>query len=140
MERDLCKFYDNIEIYNKDYTKYADEKGNMFIFNTVYALLKVDYLEVSTEKKYKLSEYNKLLFEKKIEDLDYNEVIKKTVVPKSDITGKEEDFTTIVDKNEKAAAIWRVSNNLGIIKCYTTKEEAIKFANEINENILKFIK
>lgn len=140
MEKDLIKFYENIEIYNKDFSNYKDDKGNMFVFNTVYALLRVDHMEVSTEKKGKISEYDKLIFENKIEKLDYKEIIKKTIVPKSDITGKEEDFTTLVDKEEKAIELWRVSNNLGLIKCYTTKDEAIKYAEETNKKILEYIK
>ena len=31
MEKDLCKFNDYVEIINKDFSKYEDEKGNLLI-------------------------------------------------------------------------------------------------------------
>ena len=34
MERDLYKFYDNVEIISKDFSTYEDEKGNYFTFNS----------------------------------------------------------------------------------------------------------
>ena len=114
MERDLCKFYECVEIRDKEFSKYKDDKGNMFIFNTPYAIVRVDFMEVSIKKdeKTKMSEYNKLVFEKKIEDLDYKEITKKVLKPKSDVTGKQEDFTTIIEEEEDAVAVWNVSNGL----------------------------
>ena len=142
MERDLSKFYDNIEIINKDFSIYKDEKGNMFTFNTVYGLTRVDYIEASVEKdeKVKVSEYEKLKFEKKIDDIAYKEVTKKVLKPKSDITGKQEDFTTIIEKEEKAVAIWNVSNSLNIFKSFNNKEEALEFATKVNEKIMEYLK
>ena len=139
MERDLCKFYECVEIRDKEFSKYKDDKGNMFIFNTPYAIVRVDFMEVSIKKdeKTKMSEYNKLVFEKKIEDLDYKEITKKVLKPKSDVTGKQEDFTTIIEEEEDAVAVWNVSNGLGIYKSFIDKDKAIECAEKINEMIFK---
>jgi len=142
MEKDLIKFYDNIEIINKDLSKYEDNKGNMFILNTINLLTRIDYLEVGTDKstKLKVSEYDKMLFEKKIEDLDYKKITKKSIRIKSEITGKKEDSTTLIEEEVPAVAIWNVSNPYGVFKSYTDKDEAVKYAKEVNEKILKYYK
>ena len=84
MEKDLCKFYDNVSIINKDLAEYKDDKGNMFILNTVNLLLRVDLLELTKE------EYNMAKFQQKVEDLDYTITNIKKPVPKNEITGKDE--------------------------------------------------
>jgi hypothetical protein len=113
-----------------------------FFKNTVNLLTKVDYLEVGTEKnvKLKVSEYEKLLFEKKIEDLDYKKITKKDIRVKSEITGKKEDSTTLIEEEVPAVAIWNVSNTLGFYKSFTNKEEAIKFSDEVNEETLVYLR
>lgn len=132
MERDLCKFIDNVSIINKDLSIYEDQKGNKFVFNTINAIVKVDYLELSKE------EYTTLKFQQKIEDLDYQIENVKRPVPKSEITGKQEDKNTLVDKEVAVRKVWNVSNPYGAIKSFTNKEEAIKLCNYINEKILKY--
>ena len=132
MERNLCKFIDNIEIINKDFSKYTDEKGNMFIFNTINTLAKVDYLELTKE------EYKVAVFQQKIEDLEYNITNVKKITPKNEITGKEEDKYTLTDKEVAVRQIWNVSNPYGAYKSFTNKEEAIELANKINEEIIKY--
>lgn len=134
MEKDLCKFIDNIEIINKDFAKYEDEKGNLFTFNTINALLRVDYMELSKE------EYDVAKFGKKIENLEYNIINIKRPVPKNEITKKEEDKYTLVDKEVAVRQIWNVSNMLGAFKSFNNKEEAVKFAKEFNKTILEYYK
>ena len=142
MEKDLCKFIDNIEIINKDFSKYEDEEGNLFIFNTINSLLRVNYLELKTEQLNKdiKSEYELMVIQNKIEDLEYKtkKVTKK--VPKSDITGKKEDYLTLVDKEVEVKQIWNVSNSYEASKCFIDKEEAIKFAKDFNKTILEYYK
>lgn len=132
MEKDLCKFIDNVEIKNKDLAIYEDGKGNRFVFNTINAIVRVDYLELTKE------EYQVAKFQQKIEDLDYTIENVKRPVPKSEITGKPEDKTTLVDKEVAVRKIWNVSNPYGAYKSFTNKEEAIKLCNYINEKILKY--
>lgn len=134
MEKDLIKFYDNIEIINKDLSKYEDNKGNMFILNTINLLARVDYMELTKE------EYKVAKFQQKIEDLDYSTTNIKRVVSKNEITKKEEDKYTLVDKEVSVRQIWNVSNPYGVFKSYTDKDEAVKYAKEVNEKILKYYK
>ena len=134
MERNLCNFIDNTTIINKDLSLYADEKGNRFIFNTINAIVKVDYLELTKE------EYLSAKFSQKIEDLDYNIINIKKPVPKNEITGKDEDKYTITEKEVAVRQIWNVSNPYGAFKSFTNKEEAIELAISINDNILEYYK
>lgn len=134
MEKDLIKFYDNIEIINKDLSKYEDNKGNMFILNTINLLARVDYMELTKE------EYKVAKFQQKIEDLDYSTTKIKRVVSKNEITKKDEDKYTLVDKEVSVRQIWNVSNPYGVFKSYTDKDEAVKYAREVNEKILEYYK
>lgn len=134
MEKDLIKFYDNIEVINKDLSKYEDNKGNMFILNTINLLARVDYMELTKE------EYKVAKFQQKIDDLDYSIINVTKVVPKNEITKKEEDKLTLVDKEVSVRQIWNVSNPYGVFKSYTNKEEAVKYAKEVNEKILEYYK
>lgn len=132
MEKDLCKFNENIEIINKDFSKYSDNKGNNFIFNTINQLAKVDYLELTKE------EYQVAKFQQKIEDLEYNIINVKKPVPKNEITGKDEDKFTITEKEVAVRQIWNVSNPYGAFKSFTNKEDAIKLAEDINKKVMSF--
>lgn len=134
METEMTKFLSHVNYLSKEFAEYKDEeKGIEFIFNTVNALATVEYLEL--EKK----DYTILKFERKIEDLDYKiETIKKPT-PKNVITGKDEDMYTIVDKEVSIRKVWKVSNRLGALKCFTDPKDAIKFANEINDPIKEII-
>lgn len=134
MEKDLIKFYDNVEVINKDLSRYEDNKGNMFILNTINLLARVDYMELTKE------EYKVAKFQQKIEDLDYSMTNIKRVVSKNEITKKDEDKYTLVDKEVSVRQIWNVSNPYGVFKSYTDKDEAVKYAKEINEKILKYYK
>lgn len=139
MQENIIDFMKKVNIIDKNLAQYKDEeKGISFFINTVNLLTKVDYLEVGTEKNAKLrvSEYEKLKFEKKIEDLDYKKITKKDIRIKSDITGKKEDSTTLIEEEVPAVAIWNVANTLGFYKSFINKEEAIKFSDEVNEEIL----
>lgn len=134
MERDLCKFMENIEVINKDLSTYFDDKGNYFVFNTINAIAKVEYLELTKE------EYTIAKFQQKIEDLDYKVINVKKAVPKNEITKKDEDKYTITEKEVAVRQVWNVSNPYGAIKSFTNKEDAINLANDINDKILGFYK
>lgn len=133
MERDLCKFYDNVNVVNKDLSEYNDEKGNCFIFNTVNLLVRMDYLELTKE------EYQVAKFQQKIEDLDYSITNIKRPVSKNEITGKDEDKYTIAEKEVAVRQIWNVSNAFGIVKSFTNQLDALNFYNEINSKYLPYL-
>lgn len=130
METNIIEFMNNVEIINKDLSKYTDDK-RMFYLNTVNLLPRVDYYEFSKE------EYTKAKFEQKIEDLKYNIITIKRPVPKKTITKKEEDKYTIVDSDVAVRQIWNVVNTAGMYKSFTNKEDAFKLANEIDEKVRK---
>ena len=102
----------------------------MFPLNTVNLLARVDYMELSKE------EYEKAIFERKIDDLKYNIIETTRPVPKYTITKKEEDKYTIVDNKLKVRQVWNVSNAAGIHKSFTNKEEALTLAENLNEETL----
>ena len=134
METNIVKFMGKVEIINKDLVIYKDEeKGIMFPLNTVHLLTRVDCLELDKQ------EYTIAKFQKKIEDLDYNIVKIKRPTPKNEITKKEEDKFTLVDREVAVRQVWNVSNNAGAFKSFANKEEAIKLANDINLKILKYL-
>ena len=142
MQENIIDFMKKVEILDKNLSRYTDyEKGITFFVNTVNLLTRVDYLEVGTEKsaKLKVSEYEKLKFEKKIEDLEYNKITKKDIRVKSEITGKKEDSTTLIEEEVPAVAVWNVSNSVGVYKSFTNKEEAMEFSDEVNEEILNMM-
>lgn len=143
MQENIIDFMKKVSIIDKNLSQYKDEeKGISFYINTVNLLTRVDYLEVGTEKsaKLKVSEYEKLRFEKKIEDLDYKKIIKKDIRIKSEITGRKEDSTTLIEEEVPAVAVWNVSNSVGVYKSFTSKEEALKFSDEVNEETLLKLK
>lgn len=134
MEKDLISFMNNVKIINKDLSLYEDdEKGIMFYLNTVNLLTRVDLLELD-EVKYKIA-----LFEKKIDKLDYTEEFIERPVPKNTITKKDEDKFTLINQKVKIKRVWNVSNTAGMFKSFTNKEEAIKFAKDINEKVANYL-
>ena len=134
MEKDLIKFNDNIEVINKDISKYEDEKGTMFICNTIGLIAKVEALELSKE------ELKMKIFEGEIDDLDYQIENVKITVSKYSLTKKEEDKFTIVDSEVAVRKVYNVSNGVKIHKSFINKEDALKLAKEINDKYLVYFK
>lgn len=135
MSNSIEEFMDKIIVKGKDYTIYNDEeKGIIFPLNTINLLARLDYLEL--DKK----QYEGALFQKKIEEGNYDIINIKRPVPKNEITGKEEDKTTLVDREIAVRQVWNVSNGAGVFKSFNNKEEAIKFTNEINNKVFEWLK
>lgn len=132
MEKELNKFNENVEILTKEFARYKDEeKGIEFIFNTINALVTLEYLELSKQ------EYDVMKFQRKIDDGEYNIVNVKKAVPKNEITGKDDDKFTIAEKEVAVRQVWNVSNRLGAFKSFNNKEEALACVKEINDKILE---
>lgn len=132
METDIKKFMEYIRVIDKDFSSYEDkDKGVVFICNTVSLLAKCEYLEL--DKK----QYEAALFQKQVEKLDYEIKNIKRAVPKNEITKKEEDKFTITEKEVAIHRIWKVSNAIGVFKCFVNKDEAIEYTNKINSTIFK---
>ena len=105
--------------------------GIMFYINTVHLLTRVDRLELDKQR------YMITKFEEKIDDLDYEIIEIEKPVPKSDITGKDEDKYILTNKKEKVRLVFNVSNSAGMFKSFTTKEEAMTYAKRINDRVIK---
>ena len=135
MSNSIEEFMNKIIVKGKDYTIYNDEeKGIIFPLNTINLLARLDYLELDKQQ------YEGALFQKKIEEGNYDIINIKRPVPKNEITGKEEDKTTLVDREIAVRQIWNVSNGTGVFKSFNNKEEAIKFINEINNKVFEWLK
>ena len=135
MEKDLIKFYDNIKVIYKDICEYSDDLGNRSLLNAGSLFCKSEYLRAD-EANYKKGIYNK--------EIDRNVKFEKETItvqiPKSEVTGKQEDFTTIVDKSIEVYRMWKVSNGLGLIKTFNNQKEAEKVVGEINDRFIEIIK
>ena len=135
MSNSIEEFMDKIIVKGKDYTIYNDEeKGIIFPLNTINLLARLDYLELDKQQ------YEGALFQKKIEELEYKIINIKRPVPKNEITGKDEDKTTLVDREIAVRQVWNVSNGAGVFKSFNNKEEAIKYTNEINNKVFEWLK
>lgn len=134
MEMELNKFMEKIEIINKDLSIYKDqEKGMMFYLNTVQLLVRVEPLELDKEQ------YQIALFEKKIEDLEYERETITRVVPKNKITKNDKDKYTLTNKEVIVKKVYNVANALNVKKSFVDKDEAMEYAEEINNRIKEYL-
>lgn len=132
MEKELCKFYKNLEVLSKELSEYTDEKGNYMILPTPQLFVGCEYVEVETDKE------NIAKFENIIDkDLEYNKIKTTKTLPKSEVTGNKKDSTTIIEKEIEVYQIWLVKNNLGMKKSFNKLDEALKVSKEINDKLLK---
>lgn len=133
MEKELDLFKERVTIINKDFALYKDdEKGVIVPLNTITLLVNLDYLELEKPQ------FDVAVFQQKIDGkLDYSITNIKKPVPKNEITGKDEDKNTIVEKECAVRQVWNVSNRYGAFKSFNDKGEAIKYAEEINRNIFE---
>lgn len=133
METNLTDYMKNITLINKDISRYTnEEKGIMFHVNTIQLLVRLERFEYSSEE-YKIEK-----FKGSVEELDYDVIEIDRPTPKNTITNKDEDKYTLVNSKVKVRVIFKVSNGYGIYKCFTNKDEALEYANEININILPY--
>lgn len=132
MERELDKFMENITL-DKEISVYEDKEGNLFNVNTVKLLTSVEVLKLPKE------EYTKAVFEKRIDDLEYEETTIHVPVPKNTITKNDNDKYTLVDKEMKAKLVYNVSNQIGLHKSYVNKDEALSLAKVINAKVKEYL-
>ena len=132
MEKDIVSFMKNVEIINKDFSRYIDnEKGVIFSLNTVQLLPRLDYMELDKTK------YETSKFEQKIDNLEYNIIKVDKPSSKYARTKKEEDRFIIENQKVAVRQVWNVVNALGIHKSFTTKEEATKVYNELYDEVMQ---
>lgn len=125
---ELTKFYENIKIQD-NLVIYEDNKGNVTVYSPLALICSCGYLEV-TEEQRKVMEFNK---EIKSTD-EFNKI--KTV---TQVT-KENNPTTIVDKEIEVYQMWKVMNGAQAFKVFNNKEEALKTVHEINDKYVSKVK
>lgn len=128
MEKELELFMSKVSIINKDFAIYKDEeKGVVVPLNTITLLANLDYLELEKPQ------YDVAVFQQKIDgSLEYNIIKTKKPVPKNEVTGKDEDKNTLVEKECAVRQVWNVSNRYGAFKSFNDKDEAMAYAENIN--------
>ena len=122
-------FMKNVTIKDKNFSFYEDEK-TYFSMSTVGLLAKVEYIEADK------NQYETMLFEQKIDKLDYEIITIDRPTPKFLRTKKEEDKKIIENVKTSVRVIYNVSNNVGIKKSFINKDDAFKLAKEINKMVL----
>lgn len=132
MKNNIIEFMSKVEIINKDFARYKDEEeGIIFSVNTVQLLPRLDYLELDK------TQFETSKFEQKIDNLEYNIINVDKPASKYARTKKDEDKFVIENQKVAVRQVWKVVNALGLYKCFTTKEEAIKVYNELYERVSK---
>lgn len=135
-QENLVEFMKNLKIINKEISEYYDpDKGIKYIVPSSYVWSRVDYLELTNE------ELKKEIFNQTMEktDLEFNYIETTRPAPKYDITKREEDKYTIVDKKVKANQVWLVTNGLKFNKVFNNKEDALKLVDSINEPLKEML-
>jgi len=130
----LQDFMNKLEINEKVAIYRNKEKGLMYPITLAHLLCRVDYLELD-EKEINVSKFKNIITDKEYKMQDCEKLI-----PKSEITKKEEDYFTMTKKKYKGAKVWNVSNQLGIHTTYENQEDAFTLCEEINEKVLGYIK
>lgn len=134
----LQDFMEKVAFFEKFAIYRNEEEGLMYPITIAHLLCRVDYLELESCKK-PAGELEKAKFKNIIEDKDYQLHDCEKLVPKSEITKKEEDFFTMTKKKYKGAKVWNVSNQLGIHTTYENQEEAFKLCEEINKRVSSYL-
>ena len=133
-DEQLQDFMNKLEVNEKVAIYKNEQEGLMYPITLAHLLCRVDYLELD-EKELKVSKFKNI-----IEDKDYKMQDCEKLIPKSEITKKEEDTFTLTKKSYKGAKVWNVSNQLGIHTTYENQEDAFKLCEEINKKVLDYIK
>ena len=130
----LQDFMNKLEINEKVAIYRNKENGLMYPITLAHLLCRVDYLELD-EKEINVSKFKNIITDKEYKMQDCEKLI-----PKSEITKKEEDYFTMTKKKYKGAKVWNVSNQLGIHTTYENQEDAFTLCEEINKKVLGYIK
>ena len=124
-EKNLIKFNGNIKIINNELVKYEDDEGNLKLLNIGSLLCQVQFLRVEeTGKKV-------MLFNKEIsKDMKFNKEF--AMIPQRD----EKNPLKVKEVETQVELMWKVQNGLGFSTVFNNKEEAIKYAEDINNLVL----
>lgn len=140
IKRDLKEFMDNVNIVNDKLSIYGDKEGNVRLLSTIQLFANVDYLELTD------TELSNAKFQNIIDDIEYKTIEVDRPVSKYEETKEEEDKYVLTNKKTKVYQIWNVSNGFQVgqsitaHKSFNSQEEAIEYADSINDEVLPIIK
>lgn len=125
-EKDLVKFNENLKYINNELVKYEDEKGNLKLLNIGALMCQVQFLRVTETGK------KMMLFNKEIsKDMKFNKEF--AIIPQKD----EKNPLKVKEVETQVELMWKVQNGLGFSTVFNNKEEAIKYAEDINNLVLE---
>lgn len=124
-EKDLVKFNENLKYINNELVKYEDEKGNLKLLNIGALMCQVQFLRVTETGK------KMMLFNKEVsKDMKFNKEF--AMIPQKD----EKNPLKVKEVETQVELMWKVQNGLGFSTVFNNKEEAIKYAEDINNLVL----
>lgn len=125
-EKDLIKFNENLKYINNELVKYEDEKGNLKLLNIGALMCQVQFLRVTETGK------KMMLFNKEVsKDMKFNKEF--AMIPQKD----EKNPLKVKEVETQVELMWKVQNNLGFSTIFNNKEEALKYAEDINKSVLE---
>lgn len=125
-EKDLVKFNENLKYINNELVKYEDEKGNLKLLNIGALMSQVQFLRVTETGK------KMMLFNKEVsKDMKFDKEF--AMIPQKD----EKNPLKVKEVETQVELMWKVQNNLGFSTIFNNKEEALKYAEDINKSVLE---
>lgn len=143
MEKDLLKFNEKLDVKREgQVVSYGDDKGNYFIValapkyqHIAQLLLNCEYIEADE------IQMKTLLYNGDIEKgIEFETTTVSRPVSKYEITKKESDKTTIVDRDVKVSKVWVVKNGFKLTKSFNKMADAIEFCKTENDKLFNIVK
>lgn len=143
MEKDLLKFNEKLDVTREgQVVTYGDDKGNYFIValapkyqHIAQLLLNCEYIEADE------IQMKTLLYNGDIEKgIEFEIATVSRPVSKYEITKKESDKTTIVDRDVKVSKVWVVKNGFKLTKSFNKMADAIEFCQTENDKLFNIVK
>lgn len=143
MEKDLLKFNEKLDVKREgQVVTYGDDKGNYFIValapkyqHIAQLLLNCEYIEADE------IQMKTLLYNGDIEKgIEFETTTVSRPVSKYEITKKESDKTTIVDRDVKVSKVWVVKNGFKLTKSFNKMADAIECCKNENDKLFDIVK
>lgn len=143
MEKDLLKFNEKLNVTREgQVVTYGDDKGNYFIValapkyqHIAQLLLNCEYIEADE------IQMKTLLYNGDIEKgIEFETATVSRPVSKYEITKKESDKATIVDRDVKVSKVWVVKNGFKLTKSFNKMADAIECCQTENDKLFDIVK
>lgn len=127
IETKLDKFIEHVSVYDDKYLLYEDDNNYMLIPKESL-ISSMSYQECDDKM------YSQLLFNGSIDKgMNFKTTKIKRPVPKSEITGKDEDKLTLVDKDIEVKQMWLITNGMKVSNIFNNKDEAKELLDRVNQ-------